>query len=236
MDMTAGKSEANGVEPSPRRFPLWSSAALVAANLVPLWGVLFGGWSVLTIMVLFWVENLVIGGFNVLKMLTVRVPGPVGIAAKAFMVPFFTVHYGVFCLVHGVFVFLIFGGSMFGGHAAQPFADAPAIVRPLFIPILALITSHGVSFYTNFLRGGEWLRTPLPSLMGQPYGRVVILHVTILLGAFLVMITGSGTAPLVLLTVLKTGADLVAHLRQNGGFTVRDLVTEIAARTGRRYA
>ena len=40
-----------------RRFPFVSSAALVVANLVPVGFVLFQGWGVYYILVLFWLEN-----------------------------------------------------------------------------------------------------------------------------------------------------------------------------------
>jgi hypothetical protein len=227
---------SGGADLARRRVPLASSAALIAANMVPIWGVLFAGWSVLAIMVLFWVENLVVGGFNVLKMATVRVPGQFGIAAKAFMIPFFTLHYGIFCLVHGVFVFALFGGALFANHGApgvaamNPFVAGLETLRHLWLPILALVASHGVSFYMNFIRGGEWRTTELPVLMAQPYGRIVLLHVTILLGGVLVAITGSGTAALLLLTALKTVTDLAAHLKQNGGFKMGDLAADLAAR------
>ena len=46
-----------------------SALVLVAANLVPLAGVLFFGWSVFATLLLFWVENVIVGGFNVLRML-----------------------------------------------------------------------------------------------------------------------------------------------------------------------
>jgi hypothetical protein len=42
---------------------------LIAANLLPLIGVLFFGWSTFAIVVVYWAENVIIGVINVLKML-----------------------------------------------------------------------------------------------------------------------------------------------------------------------
>ena len=42
-----------------------SAVLLVAANLIPLVGVLFFGWSLWTILVLYWVENGIVGFWNV---------------------------------------------------------------------------------------------------------------------------------------------------------------------------
>jgi len=45
-----------------------SLIVLLAANAVPIFGVLFLGWTVLPLVLIYWLENVVIGGFNVLKM------------------------------------------------------------------------------------------------------------------------------------------------------------------------
>ncbi|MCA9003135.1 MAG: hypothetical protein KDB61_14525, partial [Planctomycetes bacterium] len=99
-----------------------SAIALLLANVLPAAGVLFWGWEAFYVVFLYWFENLIVGAFNILRMISAS-PGPrdqvaggsptaslIGAhAAKVFMVPFFTVHYGMFCLVHGVFVFALFG-------------------------------------------------------------------------------------------------------------------------------
>ena len=53
--------------------------ALVVANLIPLVGVLFFDWNVWMILVVYWLENGVVGFFNVLKML--RAEGEPGIGS-----------------------------------------------------------------------------------------------------------------------------------------------------------
>jgi Family of unknown function (DUF6498) len=47
-----------------------SAYALIAANLVPLFGVLFLGWDAFAIVAIYWAENVIIGVINLLKMLT----------------------------------------------------------------------------------------------------------------------------------------------------------------------
>jgi len=46
-----------------------SAIALVIANAIPLIGVLFFGWSLLTILVLFWIENGIVGLWNIPRIL-----------------------------------------------------------------------------------------------------------------------------------------------------------------------
>src|SRR5690606_24260236 len=76
-------------------------AALVAANLLPLVGVLLWGWDVGALVVLYWSENLIIGAYTLIKML---VASPLG---GLFSGLFFLIHYGGFCAVHGAFVLIL---------------------------------------------------------------------------------------------------------------------------------
>ena len=180
---------------------------LIGANLIPLVGVLFLGWDLLTILVLYWLENGMVGAFNVLRMALAA--GPDQRYSKPTLIPFFIVHYGIFWVVHGVFVFLL---PVIAGQAAQqPTAAYVAIGA------LALALSHGASFVLNYLRSGEYRTATASGLMFSPYGRLVVLHLTIVLGAFVVFETGSPAAVVALLVVLKIGLDLGLHLREHVG-------------------
>ncbi len=179
---------------------------LVAANLVPLAGVLFFGWSVFSTLLLFWVENVIVGAFNVLRMLVAQPQIGAMWAAKLFMIPFFTFHYGMFVTVHGLFVLTLFGTF---AHAVQAAGIAPAA--------WGLALSHAVSFAFNYIGTGEYKSALVPALMFRPYGRVMVLHIVILGGGFLVATLGSPLIPLALLVVLKTGLDLFGHLREHAG-------------------
>jgi len=193
-----------------------SALVLVAANLIPLAGVLFFGWTVFATLLLFWVENVIVGGFNILRMLVAQPQVGVMWAAKLFMIPFFTFHYGMFTTVHGIFVLTLFGGGFAGrgfptaatfAHAVQVAGVAPAA--------WGLALSHAVSFAFNYIGTGEYKSAAVQELMFRPYGRVMVLHVVILGGGFLVSMFASQLIPLALLVVLKTGLDLSGHLREH---------------------
>jgi hypothetical protein len=199
-------------------------AALVAANVVPLFGVVALGWGVYDVMLIYWLENGVVGAFTLLRMATAgRNP-----ASVLFMGPFFTVHYGMFWLVHGVFVVTLFGpAGPFGGTPDGPAASGPAL--PFALPIAgeiplvagagwalaALVLSHGVSFVQNWLMGGERDGVDPGALMPRPYGRVVVLHLTLIAGGFFVMALGAPVLALALMVALKIGVDAAAHLRSH---------------------
>lgn len=210
----------NLIEPlkNPNVWRTPSVLLLVAVNLIPLGGVLCFGWQVFPIMFLFWLENVVVGAFNVAKLLLAGGPGS-HVGVKIFLVPFFTVHYGIFTLVHGVFVFAMFGadwrGGGFGGGPFPSFDRVQDLVTQQHLgwAVLGLVVSHGFSFVTNFVLNGAFRTAIAPVLMMQPYGRVVVLHLAILGGGFLVMLMGMPVVGLVLLIALKIGLDVLAHAK-----------------------
>jgi len=210
----------------------FSVIALVAANLAPLFGVLFLGWNAPMILLLYWSENVIIGAYNVLKMALVRMDPPISNLGKVFVIPFFCIHFGGFCAVHGMFLMAFFKGLGDGGNLMRHLSwPGPLVFIQLLVsviatlwatlpaamawPIAGLAVSHGISFVENYLAGGEYRKTSLSELMSQPYGRVVILHVTILAGGFCVAMFGSPVPMVAALVFLKTGLDVYLHRRSH---------------------
>ena len=192
-----------------------SAVVLIGANLVPLVGVLFLGWTLFATLLLFWLENVTVGVFSVLQMLAARPREPLAWGAKLFMVPFFIFHYGMFTTVHGVFVMSLFGNAPIRGFPTPAVFYHAVQATGVGAAALAFVLSHGVSFALNYIGGGEYRSANLALLMSRPYGRVMVLHAVILLGGFLVQLVGSPVPALALLVVLKTGLDLGAHLREH---------------------
>ncbi len=188
---------------------LASSAALVLANLIPLAGALLGYWSSYELMLLFWAENVVIGLFQLLRMGTVLVLRRE--MQMLFLMPFFTVHFGIFTFVHGTFLVMLLSGGMELGGAVQ------VLLHPggLLWPVLGLVASHALSFALNFLGEGEWRRVEPKALMMQPYGRVVLLHLVIIFGGVIAMAANDATIALAMLVVAKVVMDLRAHWREH---------------------
>ena len=204
--------------------------ALIAANAVPVLGVLFLEWDAFSLVLLYWAENIVVGFYNVLKIACAKVPHPLAHLGKLFVIPFFVVHYGGFCAVHGFFVLAMFNKEAEGVMQA---ADWPCffvfvqmligVIRHAYsvIPpnmkyaIAALFISHGVSFVVNYFVKGEYLTANVKDQMGDPYARVVVLHIAIIAGGFLTMALGSPVLLLLVLVVLKTIFDIKLHNRQH---------------------
>jgi hypothetical protein len=182
-----------------------SAAALLAANLVPFWGALFWGWPLEKLLAIYWAESGVIGVFNVFKMLLIA---PLG---GLFLGAFFTVHFGGFMVVHGMFLSAMFtpGGAGFGPSALL------GMVAGVRWELFALAASHGVSFLVYWIFGNDRRNGSLHRQMFAPYARIVVMHISILFGGFAVWFLGQPTWMLALFVALKTGVDLAAHLREH---------------------
>ena len=316
-----------------------SAMVLLVANLIPLVGVLFFDWSLMTILVLYWVENGIVGFWNVPKIAMARgsmipqlpdlpadaafaatgnarraaelqerwrlaqaaqqamleqpeaiepavqtpgdsapwvagqldaaqqgprseptqQPGLAGATppgrtiilgpqatARLMAVPriglsiFFLVHYGLFWVGHGLFVFLFlptiagsFGPSGpdldcfepqipmpgfptdpgFGPDCASPMGEI--LWGSVVIGAIALFISHGASFLFNYLGRREYLTQSPAQQMATPYGRVIVLHLTIIFGGMVVAFLGAPIGALLVLVALKTLFDLRLHLREH---------------------
>jgi len=209
---------------------LLSAVLLVAVNLVPLIGVALWGWSLMLILVLYWLESGIVGAINVFKIaraegpmspsiggstVTIRMTGLAAGLARGGLIAFFVLHYGIFWVVHGVFVFLLplFAGLSTAGSAPMDFGPLP--LDGVVFATVALVASHVVSFFVNYIGRREYLAVSPQGQMMSVYGRVFVLHITIIAGAFLVGFFGSPLAALALLIGLKTAIDLFLHLREH---------------------
>ncbi len=198
--------------------------ALLLANLLPVFGVLYLDWDVGSIVVLYWAENLIAGAYTLLKMLTV---------GKLHALPimlFFTIHYGGFCTIHGLFVLQL---TQFSGEGiAQAHSwPGPLVLVEMFIDLtrqvlaaapgeflwacLALLISHGASFLLLFIGQQEFRRRTVKQLMKAPYARITVLHVAVIAGGFLVQKVGSPLGLLLALVALKTFMDIMLHNRSH---------------------
>lgn len=211
------------------RLPL-SSYVLIAANVIPLIGVLFYDWNAILVLALFWIENLIIGVFNVLR---IALAGSVQKDSSAiFTSLFFTLHYGLFCAIHGKVLTELLGYTdiKYTDYFAETsfslfevFLDGAAVflsfvnnlAPAIWIGIAALVLSRLVSFIENFILGGEIFNTRISKFMAEPYGQIIVMHAGIIFGAFLLEKLNSPVWLLVAIVVFKIIIDFGQHRRRH---------------------
>jgi hypothetical protein len=198
-------------EPAPPSILSPSGLALIAANLLPLAGVMYFGWDLAEVIVLFWAESAIIAFYTAIKMAVV------GNFAAIFLVPFFIGHFGGFMAGHFLLIYSFF---LRGFDATGPAPGARGalldIFNPLWTPLAALFISHGVSFFSNFLGRREYTRTTMNALMTRPYSRIVVMQLSLIFGGWIIIALRSPVPALALLVVLKTILDFSAHRKEHG--------------------
>ena len=185
--------------------------SLVVTNLIPIFGVLFLHWSLFSVMFFYWLESAIVGAYNIPKMMmaTVSTDGnksdtkaPYHLTGRLGFSGFFLVHYGMFVLGHGLFVFELFG-------------PADLSLQAIMLGVIALLVSHGISFKLNYIDSREYRKVSIAQQMFAPYKRIVIMHVTIIIGGLLVDLVGAPVVALVFMVLLKIGIDIYSHTREH---------------------
>jgi len=178
-------------------FALTHFLGTLVVNAIPLAGVVWFGWNVFEVLILYWFENVAIGFTHAARLaISTRTNA---VATGWATTTFFMLHYGIFTLVHGVFVIVFFG--VIGGGLAD-------IGGGFVGPVLAIIGWQIAFLFIDSLRTeGFKGRTP-DDMMFEPYPRVFALHLTVLAGGWLIGEIGSPVWALVILVGVKTMFDL----------------------------
>ena len=196
---------------------LVTAVVLVVVNLLPVWAVMTERIGMGDVFIVYWIENVVVWACGIVRTATAEGPGKGTVAVTTNGRPgdmssakFFALHYGIFTLVHGVFAFVM---AFLAGGDLHP--------GTWLLAGLTLALSHVGSLWLNWYDGGERWRVSATTAMWQPYPRMLVLHVAIILGLGLALrsVGSSDTpgrleelAPVLLLLGLKTGVDLALHL------------------------
>lgn len=191
-----------------------SKIFLVVSNLIPLYGVFFWGWNSTSIIFVYWMENIAIGSINILKIIKAKgefhkedLQGIMKIERtndknKFELIISFIFNYGLFTFVHGIFI-----KSFFGIPNLTTFFILTAFL-PLFI-------SHLISYKTNFINNGEYLKVSPVKLSNQPYNRVLVMHLTLLFGGIVSNGLGNPLYALITMIMLKIILDLYLHYKEH---------------------
>jgi len=190
---------------------------LILLNALPIYGVLEWGWKSFDLIFLYWLENVIIGAFTVLRMLVRPYSHILMLIPSLFLAGFFTIHYGAFTGGHGIFVFSLFGDNdvmLSGGFSGAYHNILPTLQQNhLMYAAFGLLLLHAFDWLRDTAERGLGSDS-LHQLMTAPYRRIVVLHVAIIGSGFALALLGEPIAGLLLLVVIKTISDIY-HWRQD---------------------
>jgi hypothetical protein len=183
---------------------------IITSNIIALF-IAYYYHSISFILLFYWIENGIVGVFNIFRMISCGKNH----VAKFFYVPFFIVHYGIFMIIHFFFLIMLIG--WIGEYNVLTFTGISTII----IGIVALLVTHGMRFIVDETSGELRSKGPENYIM-KPYPGIIVMHLTIILGAFIYSGLGKPFYIVMLIIVLKTFAELsVDSIKWNS--TVRQI-------------
>ena len=105
---------------------------------------------------------------------------------------FFVLHYGLFVAVQMGIFFSVSGiGDGHGVTFFNFFSRLPSLLNnEAYIMLGVFIVSYGFRFTADFILTGDYKTSSLSYLMFQPYGRIFIQQVTVILGSMFLSFGG----------------------------------------------
>lgn len=191
--------------------------AAIGAAAVMAVGIIAFGWPTFTVLALYWLENVIVGAFTALRIVATgaRTGSPFASLATA---GFFSVHYGLFCLIHGFFVAVLFGGIRPVGAGIVDtvllMIDRVAADRIGLAVIAAMTVAAAADAWRALMATGRDDPKAIRDAMSAPYGRIVVLHLVLIGGGFLVQALKLPSLAALLLVAVKLVHDLRQLRRQ----------------------
>jgi len=187
-----------------------SLQTLFLVNLATIFIAVQEKWGLGTLMWVYWFQSVIIGLFNIVRIIRLEKfttegftmnnqPVPPVPASRYVVAGFFAMHYGLFHLVY--FFFLLLG---FGDIAGS---SGPVAWSFVFGTSCIFFCNHLFSHIYN--RGRDTQIVNIGTLMFLPYARILPMHLTIIFAPALAIFSA---IPLIIFLLLKTFADMVTHI------------------------
>ena len=205
-----------------------SEVSLIAANLVPIFGILFANWNPFDIVIVYWIESAVIGFWAIFRILfssnnlellknstTNTGLSLLATILKLAIISFFIFHYGLFVLALGILIFTLFKSGSSSSVVGLYLHEFKLFTSGLWCTSIALFVSHGISFFSNYIGKGEYKKTFAAMEMVLPYKRIAIMQVTIIVGMGIGILFGTSKTIAIILVIAKIVADYYSHLSEH---------------------
>jgi hypothetical protein len=166
---------------------------LIAVNLVPVYGVWFEGWSAKEVFIAYALETLIVGLFTVIKLGIATIyrkkddwyaNNQVSKVSGLVFILFFIVHYGMFAAVQTSMFSVASGINPRNSNFFYFFLHwYEYINKDTAIMLCGFVASYAFRDLAPFISRGDYKTVPMMLLMFQPYGRIFIQQVIVILGS-----------------------------------------------------
>lgn len=210
--------------PTPQNAFIWLSSIYLLFLLY------IGKASAITILFAYFLETIIIGIFNALKMLWSNLYGK-SKDSNFGLIFFFLFHYGFFVAIQSIFGFALFGIK------GQSIIKEPFHIIENYISILnledikyalpAIVFTHLGKFVTDYIRNEKYKKFTAKEIMFKPYVRIFVQQFVVILSFFFIVFDdgGAGIIAAILLILFRLVIDLVLESIKEDSKTL-DLLSE----------
>jgi hypothetical protein len=165
---------------------------IILANLIPIYGVWFMGWSAKEAFVIYALETIILGLMTVIKLLIATLyrgtdkwynKASVQQVSGLFFILFFVMHYGLFVAVQTSLLSSSAGFDKGNGFFHFFFHWYEYIDNNNAWMLAGFVVSYLATDLLPFLARGQYRTVPMMLLMFQPYGRIFIQQVIVIIGS-----------------------------------------------------
>jgi len=182
----------------------YTAVLLIVANIVPIIDLVRTGEPVGTILIIYWMQLIIIGFWNVIKLIVVT-----RLAALAF-VPMFVITYMSIIIFFGFIAGGLLDDQMQGTAWQKNFSP-----WNYWVPAAIFFAVHGISFAVNFIGRREYEHTNWEQQIAQPFLRAMPMWLAAVVGAVLGSFFKSAAFAVVFVLPVKIILDLLGHFTEH---------------------
>jgi hypothetical protein len=208
--------------PTPQNAFIWLSSIYLLFLLY------IGKASAMSILFAYFLETIIIGIFNALKMLWSILYGK-SKSSEFGLILFFLVHYGFFIAIQSIFGFSLFGIER-NGIIKEPFHiienySAILHLEDIKYALPAIIFTHLGKFITDYIKNEKYKKFTAKEIMFKPYVRIFVQQFVVIISFFFIVFGKGGVIAAILLIIFRLVIDLVLESIKENSKTL-DFVSE----------
>lgn len=205
---------------------------IILSNLVPVYGVWFLGWSAVDVFIVYALETLLIGVITLLKIFIATLykkndtwynQGTSSTVSGFFFMFFFLIHFGLFAAVQTAIFSASANINPPGSGMLHFFFHFYEYING---DVAIMLAGFGISYFAwnfiPFLLRQEYKTTPMMLLMFQPYGRIFIQQLTVILGSMFLSF-GFGKGFILVFALAKIFFEMMVNFEGVLDKTMKDL-------------
>ncbi|MBN2662187.1 MAG: hypothetical protein JXR68_00940 [Bacteroidales bacterium] len=184
-----------------------SKIILIAANIFPIFAVIFFNWSAYEVLFIYFSETFLFFNINLIKIFYLKIP----ISQKISNFVIYSFILGMFLwFAAGIIVLFYFRDMQLLNPSWTPRQIILSLFnKSYFAGLIIFLGSHLYSFRVNFLKKEEYLNHSSQTLIRAPGLRIWVLFMVTLGGILIEKYIGS-VVVLVIFMLLKTGIDTIS--------------------------